>query len=62
MEQKPIDFKALSRHLRKGLSRVRRLRRVVRCLTAIVYTATLCWFAFCLLGSLLLFFKTGCRV
>ena len=28
MEQNPIDFKALSQHLRKGLSRVRRLRRV----------------------------------
>ena len=58
MEQNPIDFKALSQHLRKGLSRVRRLRRVVRCLTIIVYTATLCWFAFCLFGSLLVNYET----
>lgn len=58
MEQNPIDFKPLSRHLRKGLSRVRRLRQVVRCLTAIVYTATLCWFAFCLFGSLLVNYET----
>ena len=59
MEQNPIDFKVLSQHLRKGLSRVRRLRRVVRCLTVIVYTATLCWFAFCLFGSLLFNYETA---
>lgn len=54
MEQTTIDFKALSRQMRKALTRVSRLRKLVRCLICIVYPLTLIWFGFCIFGGFLI--------
>ncbi len=43
-----IDFDGLSRLMQTKLVRISRLRIVVRCLTCVVYSMTLCWFGFCL--------------
>ncbi|WP_417015004.1 hypothetical protein [Alistipes sp.] len=48
------DFKELTGRMRRELTRLARLRRVVRVLLVIVYSATLLWFAFCLFGGYLL--------
>lgn len=48
------DFKELTGRMRRHLTRIARLRRVVRVLLVIVYSATLLWFAFCLFGGYLL--------
>ena len=50
MEQ-TIDFKSLSVQMRKGLTRIRRLRMLFRILTGLVYLGALAWFAFCIFGS-----------
>ncbi|MDE5784728.1 MAG: DUF3137 domain-containing protein [Prevotella sp.] len=42
-----IDIKSLNREMCPRLVRISRLRILVRLLTIIVYTATLCWFAYC---------------
>ena len=44
-----IDFEVLDRKLRHRLIRINRLKAVVRCLTVVVYSATLCWFVYCTL-------------
>lgn len=49
-----IDFKRLSGKMNRELTRIARLRRVVRVLLVIVYSATLVWFVFCLFGGYLL--------
>lgn len=54
MNTPAIDFKELSGRMRRELTRITRLRRAVRGLLIIVYTATLLWFAFCLFGGYLL--------
>lgn len=43
-----MDADALDRRMRPRLIRLDGLRKVVRMLTIAVYSATLCWFAFCL--------------
>lgn len=48
------DFKELSGRMRRQLTRIARLRRVVRMLLVIVYSTTLLWFAFCLFDGYLL--------
>lgn len=48
------DFKELTGRMRRELTRVARLRRVVRALLVIVYSATLLWFLYCLFGGYLL--------
>ncbi|MDE6013067.1 MAG: DUF3137 domain-containing protein [Prevotella sp.] len=42
-----IDIKSLNREMCPRLVRISRLRILVRILTIIVYTAILCWFAYC---------------
>ncbi len=42
-----IDIKSLNREMCPRLVRISRLRILVRILTIIVYTVTLCWFAYC---------------
>lgn len=54
MEQVSVDFKALSRQMRQELTRVRRLRKLVRCLICIVYPLALLWFGFCFFGNFLI--------
>lgn len=55
MEQKTtIDFKALSRRMRRDLARISRLRKLVRCLICIIYPAVLVWFGFSLLSGILI--------
>ncbi len=49
-----IDFKQLSGKMNRELTRIVRLRRVVRVLLVIVYSVTLLWFLFCLFGGYLL--------
>lgn len=51
---KTVDFKQLSGKMNRELTRIVRLRRVVRVLLVIVYSATLLWFIFCLFGGYLL--------
>lgn len=46
-----IDIKSLNREMCPQLVRISNLRIIVRLLTIIVYTATLCWFAYCLFLS-----------
>lgn len=46
-----IDIKSLNREMCPQLVRISKLRIIVRILTIIVYTATLCWFAYCLFLS-----------
>lgn len=48
-----VDFKSLSRQMRKSLARVALLRGSVRCLVCIVYPLALAWFAFCIFGGFL---------
>ena len=50
MEQ-TIDFKSLSNQMRKGLTRIRRLRTLFRILTGLVYLGALAWFTFCIFGG-----------
>lgn len=54
MEQTTIDFKTLSRQMRKDLTRTGWLRKLVRCLICIVYSITLIWFGFCIFGGFLI--------
>lgn len=54
MEQMTIDFKFLSDQMRKELTRIGRLRRLVRCLICIVYPLALFWFGFCIFGGFLI--------
>ena len=54
MNAQTPDFKELTGRMRRELTRVTRLRRVVRVLLVIVYSATLLWFIFCLFGNYLL--------
>lgn len=51
MEQTVIDFKSLSRQMRKELAGIGRLRKLVRCLICVVYTIALAWFAFSIFGG-----------
>lgn len=51
-----IDFDGLSQLMQTKLVRISRLRIIVRCLTCVVYSMTLCWFGYCLYNA---FF--GCR-
>lgn len=51
---KTVDFKLLSGKMNRELTRIARLRRVVRALLVIVYSVTLLWFIFCLFGGYLL--------
>ena len=51
---KTVDFKLLSGKMNRELTRIARLRRVVRVLLVIVYSVTLLWFIFCLFGGYLL--------
>lgn len=50
--QTTIDFRALSAEMRRDLTRIGRLRRLVRVLLCIVYPAVLAWWGFCLFGGL----------
>lgn len=54
MEQTTIDFKFLSDQMRKDLTRIGRLRKLVRCLICIVYPLALFWFGFSIFGSFLI--------
>lgn len=42
-----MDFDGLSRLMRAKLTHINRLRTIVRCLTCVVYSMTLCWFVYC---------------
>lgn len=53
MEQTMVDFEALSCRMRKDLTRIGRLRKLVRCLICIVYLGVFVWFGFCLFGGFL---------
>lgn len=46
-ESQNIDFKGISLHMKKEMSRIRMLRIVFRILTSIVYLCTVVWFGFC---------------
>ena len=48
------DFKELTGRMHRQLTRIARLRRVVRVLLVIVYSTTLLSFVFCLFGGYLL--------
>ena len=48
-----IDFKGISLHMKKEMSRIRMLRIVFRILTSIVYLCTVVWFGFCIFGGFL---------
>lgn len=48
-----IDFKKLSRQLHSELSKVNRLRKIVRILSIAVYVFVFCWFMFVWFGSVL---------
>ena len=52
-ERQTIDFRGISLHLKKEMSRIRMLRGVFRILTSIVYLCTLVWFGFCIFGGFL---------
>lgn len=51
-ESQNIDFKGISLHMKKEMSRIRMLRIVFRILTSIVYLCTVVWFGFCILIGL----------
>ena len=61
--QDTIHFDNLGNKMRPRLMRLNRLKRVIRCLTMIVYSATLCWFAYCFLitfsGGQMMFEQTA---
>lgn len=42
-ESQNIDFKGISLHMKKEMSRIRMLRIVFRILTSIVYLCTVVW-------------------
>lgn len=46
-----IDFDRLSRQMQTKLVRISRLKIIVRCLTCVVYSMTLCWFGYCLYNA-----------
>ena len=50
----PINFKMLSRQMRKDLMRISWLRKLVRCLICIIYPFALIWFGFCFFGRFLI--------
>lgn len=50
-ESQNIDFKGISLHMKKEMSRIRMLRIVFRILTSIVYLCTVVWFGFCIFGG-----------
>ena len=52
-ESQNIDFKGISLHMKKEMSRIRMLRIVFRILTSIVYLCTVVWFGFCIFGGFL---------
>lgn len=49
-----LDFKELSLQMRKGLVRIRCLRKLFRVLTITVYLSALAWFGFCIFGGFLI--------
>ena len=53
-ERENIDFKWISLHLKKEMSRIRILRNIFRILTTVVYLCTVVWFGFCIFGGLLI--------
>ena len=50
-ESQNIDFKGISLHMKKEMSRIRMLRIVFRILTSIVYLCTVVWFGFCIFAD-----------
>ena len=52
-ESQNIDFKGISLHMKKEMSRIRMRRIVFRILTSIVYLCTVVWFGFCIFGGFL---------
>lgn len=53
MEQPTIDFKSLSCQMRKEFTRIGWLRKLVRFCICIVYSFSLIWFGFCIVGGFL---------